>query len=1095
MTRFQPGYYRQPTIHGDTVVFVSEDDLWSVPASGGIARRLTTGRGAASLPCLSPDGSRLAFVGREEGNSEIYVMPALGGPSSRVTYQAEFCATIGWDGDDTILYASTARQFVGRTMAPFAVPADGGAPRELGLGFGVFLSYGPSGDGERRPMVLTRHRRDLATWKRYRGGTAGVIWIDAEGDGQFRRLLDLDTNLARGMWIGDRIVFLSDHEGIGNLYSSDLEGGDIKRLTHHREYYVRNPRSDGRRVVYQSGGELWLLDPESGAEAARIDVEYHSPRLWRGARYVSPSSYLGSGALHPKGHCLVATVRGRPFTMGLFEGGVLQHGESQGVRYRLARYTADGEALLVVSDEGGEEGIELLPLTADGEAKRFDDAAIGRVVSMRADPKGKRLAITNHKHELLLLDLESGELTVVDRSGYDRVAGVSWSADGSWLAYGFPISFQLSTIKLLDVESGEGTTITESKFRDENPCFDPEGRYLYFTSKREFNPVYDGIQFELGFPEGMRLCLVTLRADVENPFVPKLRPLSGEFKDEEKDKSEDEEGAEGEDTDGEEKKEKEEKPERLEVELEGITSRVLMFPVPEGRFSHVEATDKRVLFTSVPVEGALGHGGDASATLKAWVLKEMEEKEVASGVSGFTLSPDREAILLRSGSRLRVIAASTEASNDSGASDGPGRKSGWIDLERISVQVDPACEWEQMLREAWRLMRDQFWTEDMSGVDWGAVYARYQPLLARIGTRSEFSDLMWEMQGELGTSHAYESGGDYQPAPAHYKGSLGADFAYHEATGGYAITHIIRGDVWDPEASSPLARAGVGVSEGDVLVAIGGRPLSRERSVDQLLVNQADTWVTLTVVNADGEVRRDVTVQTLSGDSEARYRDWVEANARKVSEATDGRVGYIHIPDMGPGGYAEFHRSFMAALRCEGILVDVRFNGGGHVSQLLIEKLSRRIVGYDISRWGVPQSYPDEAVRGPIVAITNEFAGSDGDIFSHVFKLHKLGPLVGKRTWGGVIGIWPRHRLVDGSVTTQPEFSFWFEDVGWKVENYGTDPDVEVEYAPQDFLAGRDPQLEKGIELVLQALTDNPHQLPDFGGRPNLAAPLLSDEG
>ncbi|MEO1272432.1 MAG: PDZ domain-containing protein, partial [Myxococcota bacterium] len=703
---------------------------------------------------------------------------------------------------------------------------------------------------------------------------------------------------------------------MGNLYSCTPQGDDLQRLTHHRAYYVRYPQTDGRRIVYQSGGDLYVLDPQAGSPA-RVDIQYHSPRLWRGARYVSPSRYLNTVALHPKGHSLVATVRGRPFTMGLFEGGVVQHGQPQGVRYRLTCYTKDGSTLIAVSDEGGEEGIELLPLTSEGEAKRFDDPKLGRVLTLLPSPDGTTLALTNHRQELLLLDVASGDVTVVDRSHHDRLDGVDWSKDSMWVAYGFPISGHLAVIKLLDVQSGETHTITESKFRDTSPHFDPEGRYLYFLSKRAFNPVYDGIQFELGFPQGMRLCLVTLRADVEHPFIPKPRPLSGEDDDTKGDTSKDD-AAKDEKGDAQETSDNEgdgtpsdddkgpDDEERLKVDLEGIASRVLAFPVAEGQFGHVEATAERVFVTRYPVKGALlepldeRSSSSGEALLLAWDLKAMELKEVASGISGFALGQERKVLVLQAGNAVRVVASTLEASSDTSASDGPGRKSGWVDLERISVRVDPVREWEQMLREAWRLMRDHFWTEDMSGIDWDAAYARYQPLIERVSTRSEFSDLMWELQGELGTSHAYEIGGDYPSSPTHYKGALGADFSYHEATGGYQITHIVRGDVWDPSASSPLARAGVDVSVGDVLVALGGRSLSRELSVDQLLVNQSNSWVTLTLVDGQGEHRRDVTVKTLHSDNKARYRDWVEANARKVAEATDGRVGYVHIPDMGP---------------------------------------------------------------------------------------------------------------------------------------------------------------------------------------------------
>ena len=393
-----------------------------------------------------------------------------------------------------------------------------------------------------------------------------------------------------------------------------------------------------------------------------------------------------------------------------------------------------------------------------------------------------------------------------------------------------------------------------------------------------------------------------------------------------------------------------------------------------------------------------------------------------------------------------------------------------------------------MAREAWRLQRENFWTPNMSAVDWDAVWDRYAPLIDRVGTRGELSDLMWEMQGELGTSHAYEMGGDYRPEPAYPQGFLGADYAYDAEADCYALARIVQGTAGEPAADSPLNAPGVDVRPGDRLLAVNGRRVTGATLPQELLVHQAGAEVALTVRRGE-EAPRVVTVRARRSEALARYREWVEANRRKVLEATGGRVGYVHIPDMGARGFAEFHRLYLTEVARDGLVVDVRYNRGGHVSQLLIEKLARKRVGYDVSRWGKPDPYPLYSVAGPMVAVTNQWAGSDGDIFCHVFKLMKLGPLIGTRTWGGVIGIWPRHVLADGSVTTQPEFSFWFVDVAWGVENYGTDPDIEVDVAPQDYAAGRDPQLDRAIAEVLRLLEENPPAVPAFDERPVLTPP------
>ncbi|MCX8005506.1 MAG: S41 family peptidase, partial [Burkholderiaceae bacterium] len=450
----------------------------------------------------------------------------------------------------------------------------------------------------------------------------------------------------------------------------------------------------------------------------------------------------------------------------------------------------------------------------------------------------------------------------------------------------------------------------------------------------------------------------------------------------------------------------------------------------------------------------------------------------------FELAADHVTLVAYDGKWLRALDATKKPPE--GKDDEYTRASGWIDLSRVRVEVEPRAEWRQMLREVWRLQRDQFWVEDMSGVDWAAVYRRYEPLLARVATRSELSDLIWEMQGELGTSHAYESGGDYRRPPAVALGFLGADLRQTE-DGGYEIAHIVRGDPWEASADSPLNAIGVLAQVGERIVAVNGVPVSRERPPQALLVNQAGQKAELALQGAQG--RRTVLVTLLADESPVRYRAWVERNRDWVHERSGGRVGYLHLPDMQSAGFAEFHRYFAAECDRDALIVDVRYNRGGHVSQLLLEKVARRRIGYDLQRWGPPTPYPIESPAGAVVALTNEHAGSDGDIFSHCFKLLKLGPLIGTRTWGGVIGIWPRHRLADGTETTQPEFSFWFQDVGWGIENHGVEPDIEIDNAPQDAAAGRDRQLEKALEVALQLAATV--QRPQFGPRPNLARPPL----
>ena len=1099
------GYYRYPTLYNDTIVFVSEDDLWTVAAEGGVARRLTANLGTISHPFFSPDGKLLAFTGREEGHNEVYVMPALGGPVKRVTYLGVSSNVIGWTPDGSkILFSSDYRQPFDRMQFAYAVRPEGGEPEAYPVGHAVSIAIDAKGR-----TVIGRNNNDPARWKRYKGGTAGDIWIDASGDGNFKRLLQLKGNVARPLWLGERVVFLSDYEGIGNLYSCDLEGSDIRKLTDQRDYFARFPSSDGQRIVYHAGGDLFLFDPARNV-SRKVEVTYYSPVTHRQRKFVEAAKYLESYALHPRGHSLAITSRGKSFVFGNFEGAVTpQGGETAPLRYRLTTWLNDGLRVVTITDRGGIETLEIHSATG-GDPVSLEGLDIGRPTGLRISPTADHVVLSNHRNELLLVDLEAKTLQVIDRSPARQLQGMGWSPDGRWVAYGYSPTAYTTELRIWDRTTSETKTVTKPVLHDTDPTFDPEGKYLYFIGTRELNPVYDNLHFDLGFPKSMKPYLLTLRADLPSPFV--LKPGQEEKQDKSSEKENDDNtdgdkeeasekaagnaseatGTTGDGATVEESNQKAVKPPKpVLIDFEGIANRVVAFPVPEGLYVQIAGIKGKALFTSFPSESALqldtmGSERPPKGVLESFSFRDLKHEPLVEGVTDFELSLDGKMLAYRGRRSLRLLKAGEKPEEKGGKE--PGRKSGFVELGRVKVSVDPGTEWQQMAQEAWRLQREYFWTEDMSQIDWQKVWERYSPLLARIGTRGELSDLMWEMQGELGTSHAYEMGGDYRSEPSFPQGFLGADLTYDAASDAYAITHIVVGAPGEARASSPLIAPGSNIREGDKLRAINGRKVSRSVPPGELLVHLADNEVTLTVEDAGGKTR-EVTVKTLRSEFRSRYREWVESNRERVHRESKGRVGYVHIPDMGAHGYAEFHRTYLAEVAYDGLIIDVRFNRGGHVSSLLIEKLARKRVGYDISRWGQPDPYPAFSPAGPLVALTNQWAGSDGDIFSHVWKLMKLGPLVGKRTWGGVIGIWPRNPLVDGAITTQPEFSFWFQDVEWGVENYGTDPDIDIDIAPQDYARGYDPQMEKALALINEAIETNPPVKPSFTNRPNLALP------
>ena len=1022
-------YLRHPTVQGDTIVFVCDDDLWQVGSAGGMARRLTAGLSEPSTPCLSPDGRWLAFVGRDEQHPEVYLMPAEGGDARRMTWLGPDVMVRGWTPQGHILFVTTHGQPFFRNYRAFTLDPAGGTPQLLPWGQVNHLAFGPGG-----ARLIGRNTADPARWKRYRGGTAGHLWISADASQPFRRMNELKGNLTSPMWVGARIYFLSDAEGVGNLYSCRADGTELRRHSHHEQFYARHAQTDGRRIVYQCAADLWLFDPVAG-RTNRLDVRTASHRTQTARRFVPAADNLGEVHLHPAGHSVALDARGKLLSFALWEGAVRQHGVADGVRYRHGQWLDDGATVVAISDESGEERIEVFE---DG-ARRTLGWDVGRVHAMVAAPRGRRVAIANHRNEVLIGDLQDDSLVAVDRGEAGRSEDLAWSPDGAWLAYSFWTSARHTAIKLHELASGTSTLVSAPEFRDHSPAFDPQGRYLYFLSYRTFDPVYDSVQFELSFPRAARPYLVALQAGGAPPFDPAPKGLKAD-------------PPEGPAT------QPDAEPSPLRIDLDGIARRVAPFPVPEARFGKIAgAAGGKVVWTVLPIAGAHGRGGhkESPGRLEVFDFATQRVETLMDKADSFTLAADHTTLLVREGKRLRAIAVKAKAGADREAatvSDTPSRKSGWIDLDRVRLSIEPRREWRQMLREVWRLQRDQFWVADMSGVDWDAVWRQYEPLVDRVATRGELSDLVWEMQGELGTSHAYEMGGDHRKPPQVALGHLAVETRYIDDEQGYEITRIVEGDPWDAGADSPLHAVGVEARVGERIVAVNGQRVSRERPPQALLVHQAGTKVELTLAAGAGAEAssRNVLVSTLSDEVPARYREWVERNRAWVHEHSGGKVGYFHLPDMMAAGFAEFHRYFSAECDRDGLIVDVRYNRGGHVSSLLLEKVARKRIGYNLQRWGLPAPYPEEAVAGPVVALANEHAGSDGDIFSHGFKLMGIGPLVGTRTWGGVIGIWPRHRLVDGTETTQPEYSFWFRDVGWGVENYGTDPQVEIDNAPHD---------------------------------------------
>ncbi|MGW1158118.1 S41 family peptidase [Streptomyces sp. NPDC002519] len=1061
-----PAYLRFPHPHGELVAFTAEDDVWVAPLDGGRAWRVSADNVPVNHPRISPDGQTVAWTSVRDGVPEVYTAPVDGGPARRLTHWGGVRTQVrGWTPDGRVLALSAVGQASLRRTWAHAVPLDGGPA--------TTLPYGPVGEVAHGPATVLLSApmgREAAWWKRYRGGTAGKLWIDrsardGEGAGEFVRLHeDLDGNIEYPVWVGDRLTFLCDHEGTGALYSSLADGSDLRRHTPLGGFYARHAASDGTRVVYSSAGELWLLEDLDGAEPRRLDLRLGGQRVDLQPYPVSASRWFGAASPDRTGRGSAISVRGAVHWITHRSGPARALADEHGVRARLPRtFRVDGEEWVVwVTDAEGEDALELAPATglAPGTTpRRLAAGRLGRVLGLAVAPDGSRIAVAAHDGRVLLVERDSGEVREVDRSEDGEAGGLVFSPDSAWLAWSHPGPRPLRQLKLASTADLSVTEATPLRFRDYEPAFTLDGKHLAFLSARSFDPVYDEHVFDLAFVGGARPHLITLAATTPSPFGPQRhgRP----FEAPEKDETPDSEGAP-----------------TTRIDLEGLADRIVPFPVEAARYSGLRAAKDGVLWLRHPVRGVLGTSRatpddpDPKSELERYDLVQQRIEHLASDADHFAVSGDGKRVLLWTDGKLKVVPSDRRAPNDD---DSDANIT--VDLSRIRQTVDPAAEWRQMYEETGRLMRDNFWRPDLGGADWDGVLDRYRPLLERIATHDDLVDLLWEVQGELGTSHAYVIPNGYAPGADHRQGLLGADLSRHP-DGSWRIDRVLPSETSDPDARAPLAAPGVAVRAGDAIVAVGGRPVDPVAGPGPLLVGTAGTPVELTVSPADGGDPRHVVVVPIADEEPLRYHAWVADRRAYVHEKSGGRLGYLHVPDMVGSGWAQLHRDLRIEVAREGLVVDVRENRGGHTSELVVEKLARRIVGWDVPRGLRAHSYPEDAPRGPVVAVANEFSGSDGDIVNAAVKALGIGPVVGTRTWGGVIGIDSRYRLVDGTLVTQPKYAFWLEGYGWGVENHGVDPDVEVIQAPQDYAAGRDVQLDEAVRLALAALEERPAKRP-----------------
>ncbi|MFI1000037.1 S41 family peptidase [Streptomyces galbus] len=1073
-------YLRLPHLRGDLLCCVAEDDLWLAPLDApGRAWRLTADRTRTGHPRLSPDGTHVAYTSWRSLDPEIHLVPVDGGPGRQLSHWGSSDTRVcGWTPEGDILAVTSQGEPFSYFTWAYKVGLDGAPGRKLPWGPVSDIQVADL-DGERRSLLLTgTPPHEPAAWKRYRGGATGRLWLHGQ-----RLLPDLGGHLHSPMFVGDRIAFLSDHEGVGNLYSCAHDGSGLRRHTDHDAFYARHASSDGTRVVYQCAGDLWIVDDlAAGSAPRRIDVRLNGPRPGRRPHQIPAAQHVDGLSVDDTGRASAVVVRGSLYWLTHRDGPARTLTDTPGVRVRLPAMLGPGGQVAYVTDAEGEDAVEIAHLpraSGDRAPRRLAQGELGRVLELVSDPQGERLALAAHDGRLLLVDASegsNGEVTELVRSDNGPVRDLAFSPDGAWLTWSHPgIGRSLRQIKVARI-TGTGdrpvVDVTDGRFEDENPVFTRDGRYLAFLSWRGFDPVYDVHTGDLSFPLGCRPYLVPLSSATPSPFAlsPEGRPAAGGL-----DPVEDEGAGDG----------------TVTVEVEGLASRVTPFPVTASKYSALRpVAGGGLVWLRWPISGALGetfaNPDDTSGrpTLEHFAVTRARKSELVGHLDWFQVSGDGTRLVVVDEGDLRAV-PSTEA--------GDGDSTVWIDLRRILHEVDPGAEWRQSYEEAGRLIRAYFWDPGMCGIDWDAVLEQYRPLVERVASPDEFADLLREVLGELGTSHAYVTASRRNEGPAHYQrwqGLLGADLVCRD--GGWTVRRILPGDSSDSKARSPLA--GTGIREGAVLTHVDGRPVDPVTGPHPLLAGAGGTTVELTFTPAEGEAgrARRVAVVPLIDERPLRYQYWVAERRAVVRELSGGRCGYLHIPDMGGSGWAQFNRDLRGEVSRPALIVDVRGNAGGHISELVVEKLTRRILGWDLTRDAQPVSYASNAPRGPVVALADEATSSDGDMITAAFRLLGLGPVVGQRTWGGVVGMTGRHRLGDGTVITVPMNAAWFDAYGWSVENHGVAPDLEALRTPLDWAEGRYAQLDDAVRLALELLeTHPPASPPDRRDVPDRSRPKL----
>jgi tricorn protease len=1125
---------RFPDIHGDKIVFVFGGDIWLASSGGGAAHRITTHPGRELFPKFSPDGKWIAFTGQYDGNFNVYVMSSEGSQPRQLTFYQGSAQQLNdrmgihnevltWTPDSKrIVFLSRRDASNGWVKRQFTVSIDGGLPEPLPMDQGGLASF--NADGTK--IAYNRIFRNFRTWKRYTGGLAQDIYIyDLKNNVFEQKIPHTDYTDTFPMWHGNTIYFTSDRgtEHRLNLYTFDLGTKQIEQITHFTDFDVMWPSLGGDSIIFENAGYLYVFDL-SKREPTKLTITLPGERDLTMKHWESVSKNVTDFDIAPDGKRAVFAARGDIFTVPAKDGATRNLTRTPGIREKQVAWSPDGRWIAFVSDRTGEDEIYITPQDGmgnvdlgkeneikDKEKDKDKEGAAKQAAEEKErgkdkeqqitsgykgfkfapawSPDSKKLAWADKDLRLWYVEINDKKQVEVDRGKYGEITNYSWSPDSKWLAYDKQQQSGLSIVYLYSTADKKSTAITNELVNSNSGVFDPEGNYLYFLSDRDYNEVLGNIDFEFANPKTTRPYLITLHGDAPSPF-PALSDETAIKREETALAASDSDKDKGKDKDKDKKDEKKKSAEQkkddakvhdekdskdvaknFHIDLEGIQNRIVALPVPAAIIGGLGAAKGFLFYSTQPVQGLSGPLAGEESALHSYDLKERKEKTVIEGIDRWIISFDGSKVLYQAQGAYGIIDPKSDGTKK------PGE--GGLNLAGLRAEIDPPAEWKEMFNEVWRQERDYFFEASMNGVNWEAIRDKYAPLVPYAANRYDLTYIMGEVIGELSNSHTYVGGGDQPDLHPVNVGLLGVDYELDSASGLYRFKKIYVGENWNPQNRSPLTEPGVNVKEGDYLLAVNGRPLRAPQTPDEFLVNTANETTAITVNSKpDAEGARTLPVKPIADEGQLREFNMVETNRKKVDAATHGRVGYVYIPDMGDAGLNAFVKQFFPQIRKEGMIIDIRYNGGGFVDQLIFERLRRVLVGMGSARNWENSTTPPIVFHGYMACVTNQYAASDGDIFSQFFKVYKLGPLIGERTWGGVRGIRGDIPLIDGGYITRPEFAEYGLDSKWTVENHGVAPDIEVDNRPDDVFRGKDAQLERAIQEVMKQIEANPKTLP-----------------